>query len=95
MPTPHKIRVEFIDKNEPVEPPEGQEIADAIRKELESLHPTLGDVKLWHGNYPGWKPLEGHCWVHGVQGRMGATSAKPIELQVRLVLGRLGQLAKP
>jgi len=74
---------------------DGEKIADAIRKELESLHPIWGDVKLWHGNYPGWEPLQGSCWVHGVQGGVGVTSAKPVELQVRLVLGRLGRLANP
>ena len=84
MPTPHKIRVEFSDKNTKIEPPDGQEIADAIRAELESLlHPISGNVTLWHGNYPGWEPLQGGCWVH-FEGRASVN----VEEQVRLVLER-------
>jgi hypothetical protein len=89
MPTPQKIRIEFSDKNTKVEPPDNQEIADAIRTELESLHPISGDVTLWHGNYPGWEPLPGSCWVH-FQDRASVN----VEAQVRLVLERLGKLTK-
>jgi hypothetical protein len=95
MPRAHKIRVEFIDKNNPVEPPNSKEITDAIRKELESLHPVWGDVVLWHANNAGWAPLEGMCWVHGVQDGMGVTSAKNVEPHVRVVLSHLGMLTKP
>lgn len=76
MPTPHKIRVDFIDKNEPVEPPDGQEIADAIRKELESLHPTMGDVVA--RQLPRLGAPTGYVLGprRAVQGGVGVTSAK-------------------